>query len=86
MILEVIKSEYISDYKIKLLFNNGETKIVDLKSTIFNDHRKIFEPLRDIEYFKKFKIVLNTIGWNNGLDLAPEFLFELETVNDLVII
>ena len=30
MFIEVIKAEYIDGYKIKLLFNNGETKIVDL--------------------------------------------------------
>ncbi len=84
MILEVIKSEYISEYKIKLWFNNGETKVVDLKSSIFNDRRKIFEQLRNIDYFKKFDIVLNTIGWENGLDLAPEYLYELETVDELV--
>lgn len=60
-------------------FDNGVVKVVDLKDTIFNDKREIFKPLEDIEYFKKFDLVLNTIGWQNGLDLAPEYLYELET-------
>ena len=53
MPVSITKAEYIADYSIMLNFNNGEKGIVDLKSTIFNDHRKIFEPLKDIEYFKK---------------------------------
>ena len=30
MFLEVTKAEYLSDYKIKLWFNDGVVKIVDL--------------------------------------------------------
>ncbi len=78
MILEVIKAEYVAEYKIKVWFNNGETKITDLKSTIWNDRRKIFEPLRNIEFFKSFNLQLDTVCWQNGLDLAPEFLYELD--------
>jgi hypothetical protein len=86
MILEVIKAEYISDYKLNIWFNNGKKKIVNLKNTIYNDHRDIFKPLRSIDYFCNFQIVLNTISWQNGLDLAPEYLFELETSNEFQIV
>ena len=51
-LLAVVKAHYISDYKILLEFNNRETKIVDLKFTLFHDRRKIFEPLRNIQNFK----------------------------------
>jgi len=84
MIINVIKAEYVSDYKINLWFNIGECILVDLKDTIFNDHRKIFQSLRDIEYFKNFSIIMNTITWENGLDLAPEYLYELDKVNEFV--
>ena len=77
MLLNVINAEYINDYKIKVFFDNGLSKIVDLKNTIFNDNRKIFEPLRNIDFFKNFFIKLNTITWENELDLAPEYLFDL---------
>ena len=26
MFLEVVKAEYLNDYKVKVLFNNGETR------------------------------------------------------------
>jgi pyoverdine/dityrosine biosynthesis protein Dit1 len=84
MLLEVVKAEYVSGYKINLRFNNEEMKIVDLRNTIFNDHRQIFQALQDINYFKQFEIVFNTIAWENGLDLAPEYLYELEKSNKLV--
>lgn len=77
MILNVTNAEYKAGYKVSLTFNNDESVFVDLEHTIFNDTRKIFQPLRDIEYFKSFKIRLNTITWDNEADFAPEFLLEL---------
>ena len=29
MFIEVVKADYLDGYKVKLLFNNGETKVVD---------------------------------------------------------
>lgn len=74
MFLEVIKAEYIADYRIKLWFNNQVTKIVDLQSSL---HGRVFEPLKDMNLFKSFTIKYNTIEWPNGADFAPEFLYEL---------
>lgn len=74
MFLEVIKAEYIADYRIKLWFNNQVTKIVDLQSSL---HGRMFEPLKDMNLFKSFTIKYNTIEWPNGADFAPEFLYEL---------
>jgi hypothetical protein len=77
MIINVVYAEYKVGFKIFLTFNNGESVLTDLEETIINDPRRIFIPLRDIEYFKSFKIRLNTITWENGADFAPEFLLEL---------
>jgi hypothetical protein len=77
MILNVTKAEYKKDYEIYLTFNNGESVLIDLEGTLYNDSRRIFSPLRDKNYFKTFKIRLNTITWDNEADFAPEFLLEL---------
>ncbi|MEI7501000.1 MAG: DUF2442 domain-containing protein [Bacteroidota bacterium] len=77
MIIDIVNAEYKGGFKISLSFNNNESVIVDLKTTIYTDNRKIFEPLRNLEYFKTFKIRLNTITWDNEADFAPEFLLEL---------
>jgi hypothetical protein len=74
MFLEIIHAEYLTDYKIHLKFNNGESKTVDLKDELKGE---IFEPLKNKEYFKSFTIKYNTIEWINGADFAPEYLNEI---------
>ena len=74
MILKVIKADYITDYSVKLKFNDGLEKIIDLKKELYGS---VFEPLGDKEYFQKFYIDCNTISWPNGADFAPEYLYEL---------
>ena len=44
MFLEVSKAKYLGDYKISLVFNNGESKTVDLSDKLIG---KVFEPLKD---------------------------------------
>ena len=38
---------------------------------------KIFQPLKDNNYFKTFSIKFNTIEWDNGADFAPEYLYQI---------
>ena len=74
MFLEVVKAEYLNEYKIKLWFNNDVVKIVDLSSSL---NGEAFIPLKDAEYFNSFSIRFNTIEWENGADFAPEYLYEI---------
>ena len=76
MFIEVVKAEYLDGYRVKLLFNNGETRIADLSQSLKGS---VFAPLRDIDYFKKFSIKFNTIEWENGADFAPEYLWDIGT-------
>jgi uncharacterized protein DUF2442 len=73
MIPRVTEARYISGRTIWLRFNDGAEGEVDLSSEI---HGEVFEPLRDIEYFRKFEVSheLGTVVWPNGADFAPEFL------------
>ena len=72
----VKKAEHIKDYKIKLLFSDGVTKIVDFKPFLTST-RKIIAPLLDTEYFKSFYVDEITICWPNGLDFAPDLLYKI---------
>ena len=75
MFLHVREAKYLHDYVIWLRFNDGAQGEVDLAGELDGE---MFSPLRDIEQFKRFGVDpdLETIVWENGADLAPEFLHE----------
>jgi hypothetical protein len=73
--LSIIKAKYIEEYKIRLEFNDGRIGEVDLKETVTGDHRPIFNQLKDLGIFKKFKVEYDTLTWPNELDIAPEYLY-----------
>ncbi len=77
LLIKVKEAKYVENYKLGLVFNDGFKGVIDLKNKIFTDHRDIFKPLQTIEYFKSFSQNSWTIEWENGLDLAPEYLYEL---------
>ncbi len=72
--ISVTKAEYKDDFRIYLEFDNGVSGIVDLKDSLDGE---IFEPLKEQSFFKSFLLDTWTIGWSNGADFAPEYLFEL---------
>ena len=77
----VTGASYIGDYKIRLRFSDDREGVVDLEGVIRNDHRNIFKELENIEAFRDFRVDMDTIVWSNGLDLAPEFLYECAGLN-----
>ncbi|MBI3874175.1 MAG: DUF2442 domain-containing protein [Arcobacter sp.] len=74
MFLHINSCEYLDNYRLKLGFNNGETKQVDLEKELYGE---IFEPLKEKDFFKDFFISQNTIEWRNGADFAPEYLYKI---------
>ena len=76
MIPWIIDAKYVKDFTVWLLFNDGAEGNIDLSSELEGE---IFEPLKDVSYFRKFKIRGHTLSWDNGADFAPEFLWEHTT-------
>ena len=72
----VRNASYISEYKLLLTFEDGIARIANLEPYLDGE---IFEPLKDIEYFKTFRMdhELDTIVWKNGADISPDFLYEI---------
>jgi hypothetical protein len=68
----VIAADYLTDYKIRIIFDNGEMKTVDCQKWI---NGEIFEPLKDKNYFQRFFVDGWSISWPNGADIAPETLY-----------
>ena len=80
MILHVKEARYRRHYTIWLRFNDGAEGEVDLRDELEGE---VFEPLKDLDTFRRFTVDpdLQTIVWENGADLAPEFLYEKLRVN-----
>jgi len=75
VILKVKNFSIADDFKLKITFNNGETRLVDLSGELTGE---VFEPLKDKSFFKKAYLTeWNVIEWPNGADFAPEYLFEI---------
>jgi len=63
-------------YQIQLEFNDGLKGVVDFKNILENDHRAIIRELLNVEIFNSFIVDNDTLCWKNGVDFAPEFLYE----------
>ena len=72
----VIKAELKEAYKIFVEFNDGLSGIIDFYDMLKSDHRQIIRELLDFEVFKTVKTDLDTICWDNGVDFAPEYLYD----------
>lgn len=64
----------LEDYKLSLVFDNGEHKIFDVKPLISGEW---FGELQDMSVFKTVKIAGNTVEWINGQDVCPDDLYYL---------
>jgi hypothetical protein len=72
---QVIRAEYRGGYRIHLTFNDSLEKTVDFTRWL---NGPVFEPLKDVSYFRRFFIDGGTVTWPNGADIAPETLYSAE--------
>ena len=72
----VTEATYLGGYRFKIRFDNGERKVVDLLPHL---EGPIFEPLKDIDFFKSFYVNhdIDTVVWPNDADFSPDFLYEI---------
>jgi hypothetical protein len=74
--IAVTSATYDGGHRLKLQFSDGRSGTVDLRVKIFGDRRAIVGELRDVNAFRRFRVDLHTVVWENGFDLAPEFLYD----------
>ena len=74
MIRRVVEGHYVSEFTIRLRFDDGKVGEIDLRDELWGP---MFEPLRNPDYFRRFRVhpELHTIVWENGADFSPEFLY-----------
>jgi hypothetical protein len=78
----VVGVTVVGDYRVRFLFDDGTAGVVDFSSMEWTG---VFEPLRDPRYFAMVKVdpEAATVVWPNGVDLAPETLYQKVRKNPL---
>ncbi|MEW6203103.1 MAG: DUF2442 domain-containing protein [bacterium] len=79
MYYDVIDVKYVDGYKLEVLFENGKKGTVDLQNYI--NKGGVFSRFSDLEYFRKVYVnkEFGVLCWPNGVDIAPETLYNLTT-------
>lgn len=74
-LVDITAVEVVADHTLRLTFGDGTVGDVE-----FADHewRGVLEPLRDPAFFAQVRVdpESGTVAWPNGVDLAPEPLYE----------
>jgi hypothetical protein len=72
----VRNARYLGGYKLLLTFEDGSARLVDLEPHLDGE---IFEPLKDLDYFRTVQVNtdIDTIVWDNGADMSPDFLYAI---------
>ena len=68
----VRRVRYVRDYVVEFIFTDRSCREIDLEPFL---RGPLFEPLRDLEAFRRFKVTFGSIAWPNGADIAPETLY-----------
>ena len=71
---DVIEIEYRGEHVYRLRFDDGVEGEVDFAEYI--GRGPVFEPFADLSFFRKARVEAGTIAWPNGVDIAPETLYE----------
>lgn len=60
------------DYLLSVVFDNGECGILDMKPVL---DFGIFQRIKDRDLFRRVRVAFDTIEWDAGVDLDPEFVY-----------
>lgn len=61
-----------NDYKLHLVFTNGESGVYDCSSLLGFG---VFRELRNTSYFTQVKVVDGTVVWPHEQDICPDTLY-----------
>jgi hypothetical protein len=62
-----------NDFLLFVTFSNGESGALDMKPYL---DFGIFNRIKDYNSFKQVRVAFDTIEWESGVDLDPEFVYQ----------
>ena len=78
MIYDIVQVVPFEDYTVYVYFEDGKIVCYDAKPLL---DKKVFEPLRDKDFFLNSCTILNG---TKCLDIDPDTLYELENVKEKI--
>jgi len=72
--IRVTDAKHLGGYRLRVRFSDASEGEVDLGELVMNDQRPIVAALRDPAAFAAMRVDMDTVVWDNGFDLAPEYL------------
>jgi Protein of unknown function (DUF2442) len=74
-LVDVTGVEVVGDHRLRLTFADGVVGEVDFRG---REWKGLLAPLADASFFAKVRVdpEAGTIAWPNGVDFAPEPLYE----------
>jgi hypothetical protein len=70
---EIVEARHVKGFIVSTRFSDGTEKEIDVSQWFKGP---VFDPLRNPKMFKKFFVEAGTLAWPNGVDIAPEALYE----------
>lgn len=67
----------VGDYRLAVEFGDGTAGEANLRELIFAADAGVFEQLRDPTVFAQAFIEDGAVTWPNGLDLAPDAMYDV---------
>jgi len=68
----VCKVRSHEDFSLSIVLDNGEKRSLDMKPYL---NFGVFKKIRDYDKFKRVRVAFDTIEWDEGVDLDPEFIY-----------
>jgi len=69
----VVKVSAGENYEVFIEFDNKEFGTLDMKPYL---NFGVFSKIKESKIFKSVRVSFDTIEWENGIDLDPQFVYE----------
>jgi hypothetical protein len=64
--------QVLENYMLEIEFSNGEKGIFSMEPYL--DY-PVYKPLKDYSIFKKAKVTMGFISWNEDIDMSPDNVY-----------
>jgi hypothetical protein len=68
--------EIAGPFRLQVKFVDGLTGTVEMSGLIHSTHAGVFAALLDPTEFEQVGLVYGAVTWTNGLDLAPDAMYD----------